>query len=213
MIKRCKLGFATILLIMTVLTFSGLALAVSVDPDAFPVGTNISNAFTNVTLSALGSGFGNITSNIYAVNPSTQPLEPFNASTGSLVFGTDSPDFPHLFRELGFISLRADFAVPVATVSIDFIANDASDIGILRAYNSANTLLASYTTAVLSLNQFETANISSTNIAYIIASGDSGISSIGIDNLNYAPAPTPATLILLSSGLLGLVGFRRFRKS
>lgn len=36
------------------------------------------------------------------VDSASQPAEPFTASTGRLVFGTNASTFPHLFREPSF---------------------------------------------------------------------------------------------------------------
>ena len=53
---------------------------VTVDADAFAVGTDISNAFAGVTLSAVGIGWNGPTGIIVAVDPLAH-LEPFSAST------------------------------------------------------------------------------------------------------------------------------------
>ena len=178
-----------------------------VDADAFAEGTNLSAAFPGVTLSHGGGGFGG-GPGIFAVRPDNK-VEPFNASTGSLVFGTDTQgDFPHLFREQGFANLRADFATATDSVSIDFISNNGSDFGFLQAFDAANNLLGSYTTADLSLNQFETMTINATGIAYILASGLNGASSGGLDNLKFGTVPEPGTLALLGLAFAGL-GFAR----
>lgn len=208
--------------------FGGLVLAATavpvaaativVDPDAVAPGTNISSHFAGVTLAASPNGFGT-GSDVFAIDSASQPNEPFNASTGRLVFGTNSATFPHLFREPGFSALRVTFAAGVFAVSIDAIANDGADTGFLQAYDIANNLLGTYTTASLGLNQFETMTFASASgdIAYIIASGlDSG-SSLGLDHLTYdngvtGVVPEPATwaMLVLGFGMLG--GAIRYRK-
>ena len=164
---------------------------ITVDPDSFSEGDNISNAFPFVTLSAVGGGFGS-GPDIFAVNPSIQ-TEPFNASTGTLVFGTDSSVFPHLFRELGFLHMRVDFDSPVPSVSLDYIGNNSSDQGELLAFNSSNVMIGSGTTTVLTLNEVGTIllDVGANDIAYVLAGGVSSSSSIGIDHLQYLmPAPS-----------------------
>ena len=206
-------------LALCVFSVPASAATVVVDPDAFAAGTNISNAFAGVTLSASPNGFGT-GSDVFAVASASQPTEPFTASTGSLVFGTNGTTFPHLFREPSFSALRVDFATSVFAVSIDAIANDGADTGFLQVFNSANTLLGTYTTASLGTNQFEAMTFASGSgdIAYIIASGLNGGSSLGLDRLSYETTlnggvPEPATwaLLILGFGLIGgaLRGRRR----
>jgi hypothetical protein len=191
---------------------SAMALAqaapVVVDPDAFAPGTNISNAFAGVSLSAVGGGFGAGPA-VFAIDSASQPNEPFTASTGRLVFGTNSQTFPHLFREPTFLALRVDFATATDAVWIDFISNDGADTGFLQAFDAADNLLGTYTTASLGLNQFETMSLSfgSASIAYILASGLDGASSGGLDHLRYNAAstvPEPTALLLVGTALLAL---------
>lgn len=184
---------------------------ITVDADSFVAGTDISAAFAGVTLSAVGGGFGAGPS-IFAVDSAGQAVEPFTASTGALVFGTDAASFPHLFREPAFLNLRADFATPTSSVAIDFIANDGADQGFLQAFDSGNNLLGTYTTASLGLNAFETMAVALPGIAYILAGGLNGGSSGGLDNLRFDgdAVPEPSVLLL---GLTAAAAFARRRRA
>lgn len=171
-----------------------------VDPDAFAVGTDISNAFAGVSLSALGSGWGGVTGpEVYAINSAAQPLEPFSASTGSLVFG-HSGFYPHLWMDPGTIQLRADFALGATDVQLDFIGNNHSDFGQLLAYDAGGTLVDSAYTGQLTLSAVETLTVSG-DISYVIGGGINTASSLGMDNLQFTPVPVPGAVLL---GMLGL---------
>ncbi len=180
--------------------------AQSADPDSFAPGTDLSNAFPGITLSAVGSGTGG--PGVFAVNPSTQP-EPGIASTGTLVFGNRSP-WPHTFSAPDVKQLRVDFANPVLWVTLDFIANDTTDTGLLRAFNSVGTLLETRLTAPLAQNQIGTLTVGGgeANIAYVLAGGNTVTTTydaILLDNLRYA-IPEPSTLALFGTGTLTLLG-------
>ena len=185
--------------------------AITVDPDAFAAGTDISNAFAGVSLSALGSGWGGVTGpEVYAIDSASQALEPFNASTGRLVFG-HSGNFPHLWMDPQTIQLRADFAAGATDVQLDFIGNNSSDFGQLLAYNAGGTLVDSAYTGQLTLSSVETLTVSG-DIAYVVGGGIDGLSSLGMDNLQFNPIPAPGAILLGSIGA-GLVGWLRRRRT
>ncbi len=211
MFRETVLTLAGMVTITLGLTASAEAMPFTADADSFTAGTNISNAFEGITLSAVGGGFDSGT-DIFAINPNIQPLEPFTASTGSLSFGTDSISFPHLFREPDFLQMRIDFSTEATSVSLDFISNDAADTGLLRAFDASNNLLDTDTTVSLSNSQFATMTVNGggQTIAYILAGGDSAFSSGGLDNLKWQTStqiPTPALL----PGLMGM-GMAAIRK-
>jgi hypothetical protein len=72
---------------MIVSGLSGLANGniVTVDPDAFPAGTVLNNAYPGVTLTALGDPGVLTNSNVVAITSAY-------ASTGSNIFGDTEPD-------------------------------------------------------------------------------------------------------------------------
>jgi len=197
-------------MVSVILMSTSVATAVfTADPDAFSDGTDISNAFAGVTLSAVGSGWDSPSGAILAQDPTIES-EPFTPSTGDLAFGTDDGMFPHLFRE-DRLQFRADFAGPVSFVSLDFIGNDddGDDVGVLKAYDSGGSLLASDFTSSLLSDEVETLSLSVGGIAYILAFG-SRPETVGIDNLQWIPAPGA---ILLGSLGVGLVGWLRRRRT
>jgi len=195
-------------LALAVSTSIAHAILITVDPDDFTDGADISNAFPGITLSAIDGG-----SNVITTSSVFSQISPL-ASTGTQVFGHDG-----IFVETwanGLVGdLRIDFIQATDYVSLDIIANNGFDPGFLEAYDSAGTLLGSFITlGNLGPGTSETASISSSsvNISYVIASGLSG-NDVALDNLIYnsATVPEPATLALLSFGLLG-IGITRRKK-
>jgi hypothetical protein len=92
----------------------------------------------------------------------------------------------------------------------------------LALYDSSDSLITSANTGVFGGNPSSTngyygdvasLELSANNIAYALLTPTSP-SGLGItfDDLTYTPVPLPGTLLLLGSGLLGLGGWRRFRK-
>lgn len=217
--SNCKYAgvSAAVIAVLAVVVMAGTARAVTMtaEPDDFSPGSNISNSFDGITLSSEGTGWNNPSGGIFAVDPENDQLEPFPASTGGLVFGTDDSSFPHLFRELGFLAFRADFAAPTNRVSLDFIGNDSADTGLLEAYNASGNLLGRALSPSLGLGEVANVSFQSGNddISYILAGGQDRLSSLGIDNLQASShAPEPATLALLGTGLAGLLILRRRRR-
>ena len=182
------------------LSFSSLADAapVYVEPDAYVDGAILNNAHVGVTLSALGGYFG-ADNNVYSRFSSL-------ASTGTQVFGNswDSEGAGDFTTRWGFADffqshLKVEFDSPVSSVSIDAIGNDplgaeSVDLGLLKAYNAADELIATYETAELATGIAETMTITrpTAEIAYILAAG-TGVNFIEIgSNL----IPTYATIDL-----------------
>ena len=190
------------------ITSSAQAILITVDPDDYADGTDISNAASGITLSAIDGGFNVIETS--AVFSQTSDL----ASTGTRVFGHDGI-FVQTWANGLVADLRIDFLQATDFVSIDIIANNGFDPGFLKAYDSMGTLLDSFTTqGDLGSGTPETATVAtaSADIAYIIASGLSS-NDVALDNLTYnstTAVPAPSVLALLSLGLVGL-GFTRHR--
>jgi hypothetical protein len=210
--------------VSVILLSTSVATAINtVEPDAYPAGTDISNLFWGVSLSALGGGWSSGGPAVLSIDPSGRPRE-FDPSTGDRVFGTDDGDYPHLFWGPGpggeDLYLRADFTSALATeVSIDVIgiSSDFTDIGELKAYDAADTLLDSDFSGPLSNSEVETLTVSDGGgIAYILAFGhkiDDNISdSIGLDNMTWTAIPAPGAILLGSIGI-GLVGWLRRRRT
>ena len=190
-------------------------LPLSVDPDAFPAGTDITNAFPGVTLSSVGPGFdGDFDPSIFAINPSIHESSPFNASTGSLVFGTNDARFPHVFSGFGDATFRVDFALPASEVRLDAIGNHGSDFARLVAFDAADVVIDTYNTGQLTISSFETMIVTSAsfNIDHVVASGAFG-ESVGFDRLDFnnslpevdldiKPGSDPNSINLGSRGVL-----------
>jgi subtilisin family serine protease len=152
---------------------SGAPAGSNVEPDDYADGTNLAHVNPLVTLSDSVSGYG-----VFAENAG------FPAPTGIRVFGGywGSSGWNE-----GSAQLRATFASPVATVSIDAGADDSSDYSVLRAYNSSGVKIGEVFSHQLSTGQKETLTISlgSNSIAYVEAYGVGGDIS-PMDNLAFS---------------------------
>lgn len=210
--------------LITICVIAGLTLVISpaaramitVEPDAFPVGTVLNNAYPGVTLTALGPATGGDT----RVLAYTHSL----ASTGTLVFGDPGETFNQTsWGDGNWDYLKADFAVGATTVSLDFISDNHSDANpVLAAYDSSNNLVASATVGgTYSAGQVVTLTVSASNIAYIYALGDplspiptggGGTDAWVLDNLQYQPIPAPGAILLGGIGV-AVVGWLRRRRT
>jgi hypothetical protein len=189
------------------------ATTVTIDPDTFPDGSDISNAFDGVTLSSIGSYNGPgapLDGHVYALTSDF-------ASTGTNVFGNNLPgttidDTPgsRLWYQSSDLAqayrLRVDFDNPANYVSIDFISNNGNDQGILEAYDSMGNLLSSVIAVSSGAPHGAEIIWPSFDIAYVIASGTGG-EALCLDNLQANVVPEPATVLLV--GLGGLLLLRR----
>ena len=140
-----------------------------VEPDNYPAGTVLTNIVPGITLTAQGSSAA-ITSQTSAYR-----------STGTRVFAYGSNT---MFSDE--IGLKAAFATPVSSVSLDLVADDSYDPGYMKAYNSSGVLLQDLETGppAYPTPGFLTMTITrpTADIAYIVAGGQAG-QIIYFDNL------------------------------
>ena len=121
-----------------------------------------------------------------------------------------------------WVPIKADFDYYASSVSVvlgDF--NPDTEEVHLEAYDDADNLIAQ-TISTLSNNGERvwheiTVSVAASNIDYVIWSSFNLLTlpddSILADSFEFTPVPEPATMLLLSSGLIGLAGLRRkFRK-
>lgn len=202
--KLLHAGCAIIVVaVLSICVPTASALTVTVEPDDFADGTDISELIPGITLSAVG-GYGNLDGSVY-VSPDGL------ASTGTSVFANNlSFERQWYLDDTRGFALRADFASPADFVTIDIIGDDNSDVGTLIAYNAAGELVGSVITARLNTGQVFTAQITADTfeIAYIIAGGLGD--TVHLDNLTANIIPEPATLLLLS---IGAIAIRKRRRS
>jgi hypothetical protein len=195
------------------------AIAVDVEPDRFPVGTDLRTAFPGVVLSVVGEP----DTEIRSLTGFSTFLGRNVATTGTRVFGQfpgPGPIAPPFELDNSITwsalhgNLRADFSALADRVRIDLIFDD-DDVGFLNAYDSSGNLLESviasgdgrgpvpFVTAEISRPDFD--------IAYIIAGG---FASEGgpLDDLQVRMVPEPASAVILAGAILAARAARRARK-
>lgn len=164
------------------------AARITIDPDSFAFGAEISHAFPDVTLSAFGSGELNgpdvSTPQVFARHSTF-------ASTGNRVFGNSS--YSHLWFS-DSAEFRVDFARRTNFVSLDLIADDDFDPSVVFAYDSSGQLLVeAAVTGMAGVGIPETATISRSHadIAYVVATNPAGMAGqqFLIDRLVYESRP------------------------
>ncbi|MBN83737.1 MAG: hypothetical protein CMJ70_26740 [Planctomycetaceae bacterium] len=157
---------------------ASLALRQHVDPDDYEELVELNEVHPQVTLTSIGDGVARTA--VYARTRSP-------ASTGSRVFAhaldatTISAEWTQQDRRL-----QMAFAEPIATLSLDAVANSDGDVGRLEVYDLNDQLLARYTTERLDTGNVETMTLSRAagDIAYAIASAHAG-TAIRFDNLQF----------------------------
>jgi hypothetical protein len=192
------------LVCMIVSGLSSLSNGVTVDPDAFPAGTVLNNAYPGVTLTALGDV---VDSYVLSYTSSL-------ATTGDRVFGMTGGDY--LWGDGNYDYMKAAFASGAVQVSLDFIADDYDENATLVAYDAIGNIVdQDASSGTYSPSQFVTLTVSAPYIAYIYAEGDPvyHIDNWALDNLVYTPVPEPATMVLLVLGSLTLLKQRRRTKA
>jgi subtilisin-like proprotein convertase family protein len=145
------------------------------DPDDYDEAAVLNNASSNVAFSRVGDPMLYVTAR-------TDSL----ASTGTKVFAAGGNVAWNQDRRL-----RMDLSDPVSMVSIDFIADSSSDVGVLYVYNASGQLLDTYSTAVLGTGAVETMTVyrPQADIDHAVAHGD-GTRTGRLDNLVFGEIST-----------------------
>ena len=155
----------------------------TVEPDDYSDGAVLDTVNPDVTLSeanSSGTPVGSITASSAAVTASTG-TRAFNlaGNTSNLIWSDSA-------------RLRADFHIPVHSVSIDVISDDPSDAATLQAFDATGNLLDSQTSADLGTGQSETVTVTSaTPIAYVMTTGSC---CYHLDNLVYGSVAEPSAV-------------------
>lgn len=158
----------------------------TIEPDNYQTGAIPTNQ-NGVLVEAIGEDS----------NGTVGVFEDSDATTGTKVFRPYSPaqiSYATSFRGVQQ-QLKATFARPTSSVSIDAIAVSGGTIARLDAYNSEGKVVRRFQTSPLNAGGIATMQVTSdvADIAYVIAHGMND-SSIKLDNLVIGPATETTTL-------------------
>ena len=153
---------------------------------------NIGNYFSGVTF---GPQATILEDQVYGYNTEYQP-----PNSGNAVMSTDGSQGD---------AIQADFNVPTNDVSLYYTSATGF---FLEAYDSLGTQIASVSSDLMGNNIFLQVTSSGYNIAYVIMHDGGNFYTVDDFSFN-VPVPEPSTMLLLGSGLIGLLGLRKkFRK-
>ena len=193
--KRTILIAAIVLLTAACYAVAG---HIVIEPDDHADDTDLSTIIPEVTLRVAGQS-----NNPVPFKVRSKIDGQGRAPTGDQVFAQEGVYF---FNNNA--RLRMEFTTPVTEVSLAF----SNGTGRLDAFDAADTLLDSYTTAALPTGVAETMTIvrPQGDIAYAVGYVPAGGGAFGrLDHLEFTPVPEPATWVLACMGLTGVVMWRR----
>lgn len=172
---------------------------VTVEPDDYPPGADLTSVSPAVTLRVAASDNTILPFPVLAA-------ESANAPTGTRVFSHAGVPFFNDIRRL-----RMDFTQPVQTVGLLFSGGDFvnPEFGLLQVYNSSNQLLAQVTSAPHGRDTFELLSLNrpQNDIAWALAYTPLEGGSFGRFDALSITVPEPGSAVAL--GLLTLAMRRR----
>jgi hypothetical protein len=187
------------------------AALINLEPDSFAPGADLGTVQPGITLGVFNTILGALEPSATTVVESV--VDPVT-STGTRVFGINGMASWSDTRQLDML-----FDVPTDSLSIDFVGNSdvAQMVGQLDIFDALGTLLDTYTTAGLGLNEVETMSFArlSPDVKFARAYTATGSLPFGrLDNLSFKKCisiPEPTVLCFVS--LAGLIIFGRRRRS
>jgi len=211
------------------------AVLVTIDPDDYAPGTNLTNLIPGVSISSFSSpGNGTFSfSDVYAAQDAACLLGPGNcrAVTGANVFTMDasgifnsnqgwfdSPNARRCFADVGtgscssenFRALVISFDNPTDYVQIS--GWFTSDWPLLYAFDSSRTLIGGGSEEGIMQHDTSAATryqSSLTNISFVVAAGWAASSTLDAFVYNDVSVPEPGTAVLFGLALVGFAASRR----
>ncbi len=196
--KPSSVGVALSLMVAAPVAVAAL---ITIEPDDFAAGTDISHAVPGATLSRVRSDYEG--PEVFSVLPD----EPYWAATGALVFGHGGDDEgnydEHWVTEtvspFRYGALQIDFEPAATYVDLAFIGNNTPDVGRIEAYDGSGLLLSSAETGELAAGDWERLAVGDVGeISYIIAGGRL-TDTVCLDNARFIPEPGTGLLCVLAA--------------